>query len=225
MGYIWEEYKEDNFYYFPQGRQSYYLEVWRKNGKRIPINPYYRFTEVFFPLLLGDDGEKMKCIKDRYQRKPIFEEIFNLITHQLAILDRLNALSLEDIKMSLLIDEILSNQYGEEVKLMISGLQFDDLYIILKELVKWRETGEREILFDEVLQLLFQKVIIYKENTEGKILVYIEEIRNDYKEKLVNLVLFLFADMELMIEVFFANEHFGIIGNDSTMKVGKISCY
>ena len=73
--------------------------------------------------------------------------------------------------------------------------------------------------------MLFGKVIIYHESSSDKTMVYIEKIRTDYAEKLYRLCELLFADMDLSIEVFWATEHFGIIGNPSTMKINSMRIY
>lgn len=222
MAYIWEKYNKDNYYYIPEDRQSYYQEVWRKDGKYVPVNVYNRFFDLFYPICLSDEPELVKKAEERYKKNDKFKDIVNLIIHQLASWDRLKGMTLEDIKMSLVYDSIKEGLYGDRLKDEIDNLAFEDLYIILKELVKSSVEKNREVLLDEVLHWLFGKTILYKENPTGRILIYIEQIRTHYREKLYEIVIYLFADMELKIENFWANEHFGIIGNESTMRIGSI---
>lgn len=99
------------------------------------------------------------------------------------------------------------------------------MYIILKGLVKSNSLSNRETLFDEILHLLFGKVILYKKSMNNIIIVYIEKLRNSYREEIFNIVKYLFADMQLEIEVFWGNEHFGVIGNNSTMHIDRINIY
>ena len=164
-------------------------------------------------------------VEYRYKDNDKFKDIFNVFLHQLARWDRLKGITFEDIEMSIIYEDIKEGLYGNKLKSEIDKLLFDDMYIILKELVK-RSTGKnREVLFDEILHLLFGKVIFYKEKSTGKTLIYIELLRNQYRENLCEIVVYLFADMELEIEIFWANEHFGIIGNKSTMRIDNIHIY
>ena len=225
MAYIWQNYKKENYYYIPQTKQSYYEEVWKKTEKYIPVNIFNRFIDIFYPETVTNDHSDLRKMELRYKKDDKFENIVNLILHQLAIWDRCRGLTLEDMIMSLIYDDICNGLYGENLKRRVELLKFDDLYIILKELAKSSLEKNVEVLLDEVLHLLFGKVFIYKEKSTGKTLIYIEKIRNDYRENLFATIVYLFADMELKIECFWANEHFGIIGNDSTMHIGKIRIY
>lgn len=223
MAYIWEDYDKENYYYIPNKNISSYQEVW-ENNKRIPVNIYNRFMDVFYPEELGEKCD-LRQIEKSYKSDDKIKDIVNIIIHKLAMMDRFLGVTLEDVKMSLLYDDIKSGLYGNSLADEIDILETDDLYIVLKECVKRNSLKNRETLFDEVLHLLFGKVIFYKRNMDNKIIVYIEKLRNEYREKLFEIVKYLFADMQLEIEVFWANEHFGIIGNDSTMHIDSINIY
>lgn len=225
MAYIWQNYKKDNYYYIPKKKQSYYEEIWKKTEKYIPVNIFNRFTDIFFPVSVENDPNGLREMELRYKKDSKFKNIVNLVLHQLTIWDRCKGITLEDVIMSLLYDDICNGMYGENVRKGITLLEFDDLYIILKELTKHSMEKNIKVLLDETLHLLFGKVFIYKEKSTGNTMIYIEQIRNKYREHLYNMVIYLFADMELKIECFWANEHFGIIGNDSTMHIGKIRIY
>lgn len=225
MSYIWEEYSPENYFYIPEKKSSYYEEVWRKNGKNIPVNVFNRFGEIFYASTICEDRSFLYEVNKRYKNDDRFKEITNLIIHQMALFDRLAGITLEDIKMALVYDDIISGLYGDLVCDVVDSLQFEDLYIILKELVKNIDGKQSEVVFDEILHLLFGKVIFYKENSTEKTMIYIEKTGNEYRKKLYELVNYLFADMGLEIEVFWANEHFGIIGVDSTMKIDKLCVY
>lgn len=222
MSYLWEEYQPENYYFIPQKKQSYYQEIWRKDGKYVPVNIYNRFEDIFFPMELND---KCRELEKRYKKDDKFKDVINVFFHELVMLDRLDGITLEDIEMALLYDDIDNELYGKKIKILINNLNFEDLYIILKELLKTRKIKNTISLFDEVLHLIFGKTIIYKENSSGKTFVYIEKARDEYNEKLFELIVCLFADMGLDIECIWANEHFGITGNSSTMRIGSISIY
>lgn len=225
MAYVWEKYNTDNYYYIPKYKQSYYEEIWRNNGRYVPVNIYNRFSDIFYPIEFSDNQAMLREAERRYKDDDKFKDITNIIMHQLALWDRLEGITLEDIEMSLLYDDIREGLYGNKIKNEIERLEFDDLYIILKELVKSKMEKNSKVLLDEVLHLLFGKVIFYRENSTGKTLIYIEQIRNEYRERLYEIAIYLFSDMELEIESFWANEHFGLIGNESTTKIGKIRIY
>ena len=128
MAYIWEKYNKDNYYYIPEDRQSYYQEVWRKDGKYVPVNVYNRFFDLFYPICLSDEPELVKKAEERYKKNDKFKDIVNLIIHQLASWDRLKGMTLEDIKMSLVYDSIKEGLYGDRLKDEIDNLAFEDLY-------------------------------------------------------------------------------------------------
>lgn len=225
MSYIWENYSEENYYFVQNKNQSYYEEVWKKYGNDIPVNLYRRFTELFFPAKLCGNVEIFKRLAYRYKNDGRFQDIVNVFLHQLCYFDRLRGITSEDLEMALVYDEISRGLYGVDTIDAVRSLKFDDLYIILKELVKLSRSKQRENLFGEALHLLFGKVIIYYDHSSDKTLVYIEQIRNAYREKLYQLAVFLFADLDIQQEIYWANEHFGIIENNSTMVIGKIKIY
>ena len=105
-----------------------------------------------------------------------FKNIVNLVLHQLTIWDRCKGITLEDVIMSLLYDDICNGMYGENVRKGITLLEFDDLYIILKELTKHSMEKNIKVLLDETLHLLFGKVFIYKEKSTGNTMINIENI-------------------------------------------------
>lgn len=218
MSYIWEEYNKELYYYVPRDKQSYYQEVWKREGKFVAVNLYNRFMDIFFQ---NDDfmNEKRICQDNR------FKDIVNVSIHILSQLDRFRGVTLEDIKMSLVFDDIMNGLYGERIKILVDMLEYRELYIVLKELVKNYDSNNRECLFDETLRLIFGKVNIYKERSSDTTIVYIETIRNEYREYVFELICTLFSDINLSIECFWANEHFGIIDMDSTMKIDRLCVY
>lgn len=218
MSYIWEEYDKDIYFYVPRDKQSYYQEVWKREGKFVPVNLYNRFMDVFFNNNDVLDDNRIKC-DDKFQ------DIVNITVHLLAQQDRLRGLSLEDIKMSVVFLDINNGLYGDYVKKIVGSLKYRELYIVLKSLVKASDSFNRECLFDETLRLVFGKVNIYKENSTGKTIVYIEKIRNTYREQVFDLISILFADFNLILECFWANEHFGVIDIDSTMRIDRLCVY
>lgn len=234
MSYIWENYDKKNYYYIPKNNVSNYQEVWSYNDSKIvPVNVYNRFMDVFYPkeFVINKDlnqkeiRQRLRQLEQRYKNDEKIKDIVNIIIHQLAMWDRFAGVTLEDIEMSLLYDDIKNGLYGKHLMDEIDSLKKEDLYFILKELVRSNSLKNKKTLFDEVLHLLFGKVIFYKKNMDNKIIVYIEQFRNEYREKVFNIAKYLFADMQLEIEVFWANEHFGIIGNESTMHIDRINIY
>lgn len=234
MSYIWENYDKKNYYYIPKNNVSNYQEVWSYNDSKIvPVNVYNRFMDVFYPkeFVINKDlnqkeiRQRLRQLEQRYKNDEKIKDIVNIIIHQLAMWDRFAGVTLEDIEMSLLYDDIKNGLYGKYLMDEIDSLKKEDLYFILKELVRSNSLKNKKTLFDEVLYLLFGKVIFYKKNMDNKIIVYIEQFRNEYREKVFNIAKYLFADMQLEIEVFWANEHFGIIGNESTMHIDRINIY
>lgn len=223
MAYIWQNYNKENYYYISGENASSYQEVWEDN-RELPVNIYNRFIDIFYPEEL-DQKDYFGKMEQKYINDEKTKDIVNIIIHQLAIWDRLSGITLEDIKMALLYDDIKTGLYGKNFMSMIDDLKKEDLYIILKGLVKSNSLSNRETLFDEILHLLFGKVILYKKSMNNIIIVYIEKLRNSYREEIFNIVKYLFADMQLEIEVFWGNEHFGVIGNNSTMHIDRINIY
>lgn len=223
MSYIWEDYNSKNYYYMPDGKQSYYEEIWKKCKKNIPVNIYNRFQDVFFPEALIKEKSKIIELNNKYKHDKKYRDVVNLILHQLVFFDRIRGITLDEIKMAILYDEINQGYFGNELKDYISELKFCDLYVVLKEYIKSLESTYT--VFDEVLKLLFGKIFIYNERYTQKIMICIEKVRTEYNEKLFFILKFLFANMRLNIEVFWKNEHFGIIDNEETMRIDNLAIY
>ena len=158
MSYIWENYDKENYYYIPKNNVSNYQEVWSYNDRKmVPVNVYNRFMDVFYPkeFVINSDlnqkeiRQRLRQIEQRYKNDEKIKDIVNIIIHQLAMWDRLAGVTLEDIEMSLLYDDIKNGLYGKCLMDEIDSLKKEDLYFILKELVKSNSLKNKKTLFDE----------------------------------------------------------------------------
>ncbi len=171
-----------------------------------------------------------------YKTDGAYRDIVNIILHAMARLDRIRGVSAEEIKMGLVYKELREGLYGSFVRDNIDRLRDRDLTGVLRMLVKHEESDGRERLFSECLETVFGRFIAYHEKSTGKNLIYIERPVNEYcevlkkgertyNETLFCIVLYLFADIGAEVEVFWENEHFGLIGRDFSMKMDQLCIY
>ena len=222
MAYIWNDYRKDKYYSIASSKASSYVEVWDSSTQYPSVNIHNRLTDVFYPEKLMSEVE-LNEIKQLYRENLRLQDFFNIVFHHLAQADRMRGITKEDVLMQLLRKDIEEGRYGVFIQENIGQLLDEHQYIIMKMLLQYQKDEEKRIVFDEVLHLIFGKVLIYKEQSSGKTYVYVEQLRTKYNELLFEIIKYLFMDMKLVMENYWANEHFGIIGVDTTMKIDRFT--
>ncbi len=220
MAYVWQEYHKQNRYNINLEKTSPYMEVWDTGDKEnISVNPFFRISELIFPY---SDPEKICELYQKYKSEGNYEDILNLIIHEIAQTDRLYGADLFFFFGEIEKRRILKGQYGCECMELFNGISDPDKQeVILRYLVKYDLRYQKETVFDAALNALFSGVRMYYENSTGHVHIFIGEKKTEENLRVYALASLLFKDIFVEDEVTW-NCHFGIIGFDDTMITDNI---
>lgn len=209
MAYIWEEYNIDKK--FRIGKKICpYMEVFHNSSLSVEVNPFLRFTQLFY--LLQDEA---LC---GYIKNP--EAVENIVFHYLAQLDKCKAMNYMQSVMENCREEIVNGYYGERAKTLWEDMESEDREIILYELTK-RLLNDNETVFTDAIEKCFQlSSLCFEESTETYYL-YIGAGKNEYNVKKYELLKLLFWNKSMRLESVWEN-HYGIVGIADTMHIGNI---
>lgn len=211
MKYIWQEYSAEKDFYVAEKPLSPYLEVGYTGGNKIGVNIIPRFQEIFSPLF--ENG-----------RAADSERLENFLLHYLAHLDLQSGVHRTSIFEHRLDEELRRGEFGKraaEIYLSLSENAQRKILIYLRRHEAAR--GLKNFFFDAVLQFFPQSKFYFRE-WERKFLFCIPSRKTERAGNLMELLIFLLLDMGVSYEIFWG-EQFGIIGEDSTMKLGEFVIY
>lgn len=221
MSYIWNDYSWENQFRVSQDRVSPYMEVWDREGPLVFVNIFYRIYEFLMPRELFDCAEDVNRQMELYIRDERYKDMANLIMHYLARMDGLKGLRLSDIMERICEREMEAGRYGEKARAEFAGLDQREREIILRYLAKYNLDVQRETVFDGVLRALFHELRLYYENSTDTVYVYIGDEKSQYHSRVFELCRYLFMDVGIKAEVMWKGEHFGVLGVDDSMIIGK----
>lgn len=211
MRYIWQNYDAEKDFYVDVKPFSPYLEISYGNEKKIGVNPYTRFYEIFSPLYENADAQNFGALE-------------NCLLHYLAMLDLKSGVHLTSIYERKIDEEICGGVYGEKARELYLSLHENERRIILIYLQRHDAAhGLKNFFFDAVLQF-FPSAKFYFYEWEKKFLLYIPSRDTEHNQKLLALLIFFLFDMGVSYEIFW-NCHFGIIDDAKTMTIDKIVIY
>ncbi len=223
MAYIWENYLSTRKYCL--GREiSPYMEMLTESEKVCQVNPLIRFAEIFSGReSLWDNGEEED---DRGLREIISEnfesgEFENVLFHYLALLDLLKGIDEKQIKADHLEEEIKQGDFGMDVGKKWDGLKVKDRNVILYALLEKLQSETADNCFFKAVQKLFAETSMIYEKSTDRYYCYICEQETDYNKLLMDIVTFLLWNIQCKLQIVW-KYHYGIIGNDDTMKVSGI---
>lgn len=210
MGYIWEKYSFDKKFVIPK-RFSPYIETMADNGRICELNPLLRFSEIFNA---GNFIGELSGIFD-------LKETENTILHFLVQLDLLNGLNRKQVKINALDKKISDGGCGNKIRDWWQILKPKHREIILSTLVDKLDSVTVNNHLCMAASKIFKMISMTYEKSSGIYYFYINAQGNDYNKTVMNALRFLFQDMQNRLEIVW-DKHYGIIGNDSTMKISEI---
>lgn len=220
MAYIWENYNLTRKYCLGKDI-SPYLEILTENDRVCHVNPLIRFPDLFNDLDqfedLGHAEELRQCIREKVE----LSNYENILFHYLAHLDLLKGTNERQIEINYLDEKIKKGAFGDKVRQAWKTLRFKErekiLYILLDKL----ELQKMDNYFIEVVRKLYREISVIYENSTDTYYLYINELRTDYNESLLEAVIYLFWDIQCRLQVVW-DKHYGIIGSDNTMLTSEI---
>lgn len=216
MKWLWQEYKPDNTYRVSSAPASPYEEAQGVGSDETRyINPIVRFWPVFRPICRpGLDGAEISP-----------PDVENIFFHILAASDRQIGLRQESLERHRLKADLTGGLYGKKAQKLFDGLDETDQEYVLGFLRRQQEEGSRRLLFLECLQALFPQCAAYYYRPEDTFLFYIASPETEENKNKVALLEELFWDVACRNRKYYWNEHFGIIGQPPTMRIGRIKIY
>lgn len=228
MNYIWESFliadKENinrNDITFVQAKVfSPYMELSLDElnitslpeNKKIGVNSYYRFYEIFQDLININLEES----------KELREVTLDILMHFLGKIDLKMGLCKEEFKKQFILKDILDKVYGEDLSKMINSFDKKELDIFLGGIITLYKTGECIYLFNKIVRRIFVNSSIYYDKEKPKdIYVFLNIKQNAILEDKIKAIIDTFLPMNMNLLVFW-DKHFGVIGVDSTMQMDEI---
>ena len=224
MAYIWEDHPERKT--FRQGKNvSPYLEVMSPGGSEgvSLVNPLLRFAGIFDALaplnmihdLMGTPTEEMPLVTFH------MPDIENVLFHYLASLDRIRGIDAKQIRVDALERSILAGDFGPFEQAHWNELTERDRRVILHTLADKYACETVDNFFFLAVQKLFDHVSLIFEKDTGSYYLYISDHKTDHRDTLMKIVTQLFWDIRHKLEIIW-HYHYGIIGNDDTMRTSEI---
>ena len=204
MSYIWEEYSDEKK--FRTGECICpYLEIFENNLTDVEVNPMLRFSEIIDldTIKFDDNGD-----------------VQNIIFHYLAQLDMVKGLSYFQSVIECIRGEIEKGYWGKRVLAIWDMLSFDDQNIIISVLAQ-RILNDNKTYFMDVIGKLFSEASLCYEKKTNLYYLYIRADENKYNINLSEIAKILFWNINKDILLVWKN-HYGIVGTNDTMQIGKI---
>ena len=200
--YIWENYTPLKKFYVGK-KISPYMEVLNNTENIVEVNPLLRFEGIF--------SELEKAVET--------QNLENILFHYLVMLDTIKGLDKKQIFLNRLEEEIQAGDWGEFVQEKWSAIQSHHKEIILCTLYERKDNSKA---FLDIIKKLFHVTsLLYEKSTETYYLYLNDSMSKEYCQTLIEVVKFLFWDIQNHIEIVWKN-YYGIIGSDETMKISKI---
>ncbi|TCO71508.1 hypothetical protein [Marinisporobacter balticus] len=181
----------------------------------VEINPYYRFFSIFKNLFDVNFDESM----------PLREVLLDISIHFLGNIDLKQGLSKQEYYKKYILQDIRNNIFSEEIKDNIKNFDKREKDILLSSMINLYTTGVSLELFKSVVNKIFEKSIVYtNQDNKKEILIYIGARQTQEIENKIQTLIELFLHIEFKVIIYW-QYHFGILGIEDTMKIGKMVLY
>ncbi len=222
MGYIWNNYKAENYFYMTES-QSPYLEVWDDMSTNIGVNTGIRLDEIFIPEKFANESNKINELYLLFENDERYSDIFNVVCHMAAQTDMLRGITIDDLSSEVVREDIETGAYGKDIQDKFEKLKKEDADQICRYIAKYEHFESRETQLDAAIKCIFGDVNFYYERSTKKIYVCINKQGTEYNRGLFDLVCYFFKDIELYVKACWMGEHFGVIGVDETMQIDSVA--
>lgn len=181
----------------------------------IEINPYYRYHEIF------KDMFTLEYDEDRQTK----EEIFDWCMHLLGNVDVKHGMNLREFIRMFIQKEIEQKAFGNDMAIYWEAFTTEQKEYVAHKIIDEYHLGHQITTLKEAITYVFPDSYIYTNHIEkSELLVYAGKKRKERYEQQMKFLEKMFLPLEYQIRVYWSN-HFGIIGMDETMSVGKIALY
>lgn len=229
MNYIWEliihaenkdiEIKNINFLH--ANVYSPYMELSSKEinftdiEKKVEINPYYRYDNIF------QDMFNINYIEVPEYR----EKLLDITIHFLTSIDRWSGMYKEEFYKKFILKDINKGFLGENIKKNFNLFKAVEKKIIVNNLYKLYKTGDTLYFFKETIQSIFINSIIYVNyDKKNELLIYLNYEENDENLQKIDVIKDLFLPLQFGV-ILYWKYHFGVIEVEETMKIEEILIY
>ncbi|MGM0509120.1 MAG: iron-dependent peroxidase [Fusobacteriota bacterium] len=200
---------------------SPYIEVNLEeiNNKDLPseieVNPYVRYYSIFKNLFNPNN------IKNKEARGALFD----LGIHVLSRLDRYQGMSKKEFFRKKIIFELENGEFGNEIQNYMKFMNAAEKNDIAENVYKFYKNGNGIYYFQKSVQDVFKSSSFYFNNEKrDEILIYVNNSEIRKNKNKFECIKKLFLPIGFEVEVYWKS-HFGIIDQNTTMKVGKIKIY
>ncbi len=220
---IWYDYNKNRQYRLgDSSKVSPGLEAAFFEDDVVYVNVNKRLSDVFEP---REVVEEDIAVLKMYQDEPKYQELFDVITHYIAMLDRVSGFSMIDGVAEIEQCAIESGRYGEFVKKEFAKLENSHRYIFLNYLARYDMAHQKNMLLYLILDEVFGDISVYHEVCTNIVHVYLPVEKSEYNQSFYNLITYVFQHIDTSLEVMWEGEHFGIVGKDENMIIGEIAIY
>ncbi|MBE1555947.1 iron-dependent peroxidase [Sporosarcina limicola] len=183
--------------------------------KKVEVNPYYRYYEIFKDLFPPEDEGEVEF-------KNIF---FDLVLHFLADIDLVQGMNKREYYLKFILKDIEAETFGYSVKDKMKWFTKEEKERIATNILRLYQTGEEIYLLKDTMRKLFKDCIIYlKCDVKDELLIYIGQEESEITQSKVDLILEIFLPIRFQTEIYW-KQHFGIIDVEETMKLDRIALY
>ncbi|MCW3791443.1 iron-dependent peroxidase [Paenibacillus sp. LS1] len=229
MNYIWDimlqaqanNIDQGSIKYIPATTYSPYMELSLENlnvteiEQTVEVNPYYRFYSIFKELFLPDNEEVYE----------LRENLFDIMVHFLGEMDLYQGMNKREFYIRFLSRDIKNGAYGEQVANSFHSLDREERDVICEKLLMVYETGETIHFMKQTMNRIFKRSIIYANCEEkNELLIYMGQEETTFARSKVDLIMNLFLPLHFSIE-FYWKHHFGIMEEETTMRIEAIALY
>lgn len=181
----------------------------------IEVNPYYRYHEIF----------KNMFTLDYDKERRVKEEMFDWCIHLLAKVDVNHGLNLREFLRIFIQREIMQGSFGEEMAEYWEAFNVEQKEYVAHKIIEEYHLGHQITTLKEAITYIFPDSYIYTNHIDkSELLVYAGKKKKIRYEQQMKFLEKMFLPLEYGFRVFWSN-HFGILGMDETMSVGKIALY
>lgn len=216
--FIWEYLLENDDVHFEQAQvwepyEEIAEETQTEQGVCCKYNAMHRYEDIFMPYFLKNGIPTSE--KDRV--------IFDVVSHYLAYEDMQSGMTYEEYRKRCFGEDIEQGMYGERVQEIYQELTVQERYVIMHYLDVQNRVRNADIhIYCNVMIRLLETGVIYKDCYHEKhYILYVGELRDTRREKMISLVNMLFLPLDVQVEVLW-DKHFAVLGEYQTLQLDEI---
>lgn len=217
MSYIWNDYSDEKKYVLGIKNIVSGIEVWNDKKEETSVNVLVRLFDLVFPKKYIDSEDKNNDLAERYTSDSAYQEIFNLMMHFQALLDRNSGCTVNDILALTIQTSILNSEFGEDIRNYYLSINDKARYYILNYYAEYLISQSREKVFEKFIENYYVKVNLYFQQSTYKTYIYIHEDKTEENLIILKLAEYFLCEIDRDIEIMWKGEHIPIIGFDYSM--------